>query len=642
MSEIGTDSELDYIQRYYEEAISYQYSDPKAALVKSRLIAEIVTKTFLTEKTAHSVKDFNLAREITSLSQERVIPRTIATDLHTIRSYGNIGSHFTKERITPDYVKACLYSVSHLVQWYFSTRAPDRQPEFSVGSQKELIFISCHAHAAASSLAYEFEGTLRQRGYEVFIDQSADSGATWIKMIRQELERAQVFLLLLSPQAAASELVVEEVGIANDLAHWYHGIPLILPVRIGFSSGEALPYPLSQHLEAVPQKIWRGREDSARLLEALLTALVEKKLWTADSFPGPQRSAEQEPVPRPARDPQDLIIPGGALGSDSRFYIVRETDEDIFAAIQRQRAMVTIRGPRQTGKTSIAVRTHALINQETALHIRSVFLDFQTIPYQDMQSLDTFWRAIIVRLARRLKVKNWSVTDWDVQVDYEENVLEFLEQGVFAHGHVPILLCFDEVQKAFDTPFSSDFFGSIRAFYNMGAHDPLLKKIHWLLVTSSEPSFFIQDLNQSPFNIGQKFDLGPFGPEEVATFAQRHGLRLQQDEIDNILDYVGGHPYLVHLLLYHLAQGKVPADQLFDAATAGAGIFRDHLHRFLMQFQQEPPLADTMEQIITQTSPANMTMVMRLESAGLIKQDEQRQWTPLCALYRDFFQKELA
>ena len=97
----------------------------------------------------------------------------------------------------------------------------------------------------------------------------------------------------------------------------------------------------------------------------------------------------------------------------------------------------------------------------------------------------------------------------------------------------------------------------------------------------------------------------------------------------------------MHLLLYNLAQNPDAWDRLFDVSAAGRGIFRDHLHRYLMQFQREPELAEAMKSVIRGRCCKDLKLKSRLEAAGLIRMDEQQNVLPLCRLYDEFFKREL-
>ncbi len=208
----------------------------------------------------------------------------------------------------------------------------------------------------------------------------------------------------------------------------------------------------------------------------------------------------QHVEPPPHFDPLDLIIPGGALDIDSRFYIARDTDEQVFHALGLQRALVTIRGARQTGKTSLIMRMYAALRAPDQ-QCRTAFVDLQALPLHEFQSLSTIWRAIAIAIAEQLQLDDWDDTTWQLDGSYTRQVSQFLDRSVFEVEKTPLLICLDEVDRVFHTPIRSEFFASLRAFYNRGALDPTWKQVRWLLGTASEPSFFIEDLTQSPFNI---------------------------------------------------------------------------------------------------------------------------------------------
>jgi hypothetical protein len=181
----------------------------------------------------------------------------------------------------------------------------------------------------------------------------------------------------------------------------------------------------------------------------------------------------------------------------------------------------------------------------------------------------------------------------------------------------------------------------VRAFFNSGALDPSWEKVRWLLGSSSEPSFFIDDLTQSPFNIGLRVELGAFTPQEVDTFAGRHGLSPDQGTLKEVMEYVGGRPYLVHLMFYHMARNPEARAKLFDSHVGSHGIFRDHLHSYLVQFQRKKALAEAMKEIIKGHGCEDAKLVERLEAAGLVRLDDSMKAVPACRLYAEFFGTEL-
>jgi hypothetical protein len=355
---------------------------------------------------------------------------------------------------------------------------------------------------------------------------------------------------------------------------------------------------------------------------------------------GRQRPTEErghwQAEPQPHVDTSSLVLPGGALDVDSRFYIQRGVDDQVFDAIGKPRGLVTTRGPRQTGKTSLILRVH-VNSRRTEERLRSVFVDFQALSNKNLESLGAIWRAIASAMVDQLGLAALKSETWETESAYDRNLTQFFDSAVFVSDKTPVLLCLDEVDRVFSSPLKSVFFSSLRAFYNRGAWDPAWKNVRWLLSTSSEPSFFIKDLNQSPFNIGLRVELGSFTDEETAEFARRHGLSSDTALIERIMDYVGGRPYLVHLLLYHLAMRPNSQEHLFDVRSAGGGIFLDHLKRYQAQFQQAHGLSAAMKRVIDGEGCNDVVIADRLEAAGLVKRDATLKVICHCSLYKDYF-----
>lgn len=258
------------------------------------------------------------------------------------------------------------------------------------------------------------------------------------------------------------------------------------------------------------------------------------------------------------------------------------------------------------------------------------------MPLTAFESLDSIWFAIAGQIADSLWLDNWDESLWKHDGGHNRNVDRFLDRFVFTDNK-PLLLCLDEVDRVFNTDIRHEFFASVRAFYNRGAMDATWKKVRWLLSTSSEPSFFIEDLSQSPFNIGSCVRLDCFNADEIELLAQKHGLDLNDALVEKVLSYVGGRPYLSHCLFYHWVKNPYGIDELFNAETAGGGVFKDHLHRYLLHFQQNDILANAMREIIAGRGCKDIKLADRFEAAGLVKYDAHNKVVPLCDLYRVFF-----
>lgn len=343
----------------------------------------------------------------------------------------------------------------------------------------------------------------------------------------------------------------------------------------------------------------------------------------------------KKPVPYVDRD--DLLQPGGAIDINSHFYIKRKEDDKVLNEVKKVRSIVTIRGPRQTGKTSLIQRVY--IDLKKSGELRPVIVDFQKFPSVELKSLQEIWKAITLEIEFQLGIEVRNLEYWNPKFSYDQNVSLFLKRFVFMENKNPVLFCFDEVDKIFFSPIKDDFFGSIRFFYNKGAYDLTWKKIHWLLSTSSEPSFFIENIRESPFNIDLRILLNSFTFNETLEFAHRHGLLPDKTTIDRIMTFLGGRPYLLHLFLHNAALHSVPLEKQFN--TDDFSIFLDHLGQYLNQFHREPKLATAMQQVISGNDCRDKKLADRLEAAGLARRDRYGHLVCTCSLYADYFTKEL-
>ena len=198
----------------------------------------------------------------------------------------------------------------------------------------------------------------------------------------------------------------------------------------------------------------------------------------------------------------------------------------------------------------------------------------------------------------------------------------------------------DEVERVFDTAFRSDFFSMLRSWHNNRAMSPIWKQLDLALVTSTEPYQLIENLNQSPFNVGQVIELDDFSPESVSDLNQRHGIPFTPAEERQLMTAIGGHPYLVRRALYLVASGQITATDLFAEATQDRGPFGDHLRYHLFRMNDKPALIDGMLQVIRHHTCPDERVFFRLRGAGLVRRQDQAV-VPRCQLYADYFQEHL-
>jgi hypothetical protein len=440
-------------------------------------------------------------------------------------------------------------------------------------------------------------------------------------------------------------MVKGEVKMAHDLATHQHGRPRILPVRVNYR--EPFPFPLDAYLDPINWAFWSNETDTPLLIAELQQAIsggdlsinsLQSKLrllqLSSQQLPPPQYSAQ----PPARREPLSLDLPDeGTIDLQSTFYIQRETDKVALDTIKRQGVTVTIKGPRQMGKSSLLVR---VVEAARAGQKRTAFLDFQLFDHSALTDADLFFRQFCILTAADLEIDVEIDQFWDPLLGNSMRCTRYFEQSLLKKLDTPLVLAMDEVESIFDAPFRSDFFSMLRSWHNKRARQPIWKQLDLVLVTSTEPYQLITNLNQSPFNVGQTIQLTDFTADQVNDLNTRHGSPLTNDEIQRCMVLLNGHPFLTRRTLYLVASGHMTATNLFSRATDDSGPFGDHLRYHLFRMHDKPELVNGLLQVLRSSTCEDDTIYWRLNGAGLIRR-EGKKVVSRCQLYADYFREHL-
>jgi hypothetical protein len=309
-------------------------------------------------------------------------------------------------------------------------------------------------------------------------------------------------------------------------------------------------------------------------------------------------------------------------------------------AIQRQGVTITIKAPRQMGKSSLLMR---LIEAAVEAGKRVAFLDFQLFDQAALADADTFFRQFCAGLTDQLELANQVDKYWQMPQSRSQRCTHYMSGHLLKQLDSSLVLAMDEVEAVFDAPFRSDFFGMLRSWHNHRGH-PLERKI-WrqldlALVTSTEPYQLIDNLNQSPFNVGEVIQLTDFAPDQVADLNRRHDSPLTPAQERQLMDLLYGHPYLVRRALYLVASQRFSPADLFSQATDDRGPFGDHLRNHLFRLHGKADLIQGLREVMHYHTCHDERVFFRLRGAGLIYRKD-REVLPRCQLYADFFREHL-
>ena len=481
-------------------------------------------------------------------------------------------------------------------------------------ASKPHLFM-CYLRGAEpdDSLALHLARTF-SRTHTVFFDQALMGDRGWSGHVTQELDRAEAIIFLLSASAVESEVVRAQAEWAHTLSAKQEGGPRLLPVRVAFRA--PFPTPLNTYFDSLNWAYWGDDTDTGRLIAELEGALSGQELPIGHEA---KSQLVQPATPlidgAPPASATPMEVPEGTMAADSDYYIERETDAVAQATINQAGVTVTIKGPRQVGKSSLLIR---LQQSARAMGKRVVYIDFQMLK-SVLADAETFFRQFCRLISFQVGLEDRTEDLWTMPLPNTFRATEYIARHLLEKLDRQLVLTMDEVETVFGASCRTDFFGMLRNWHNNRAFAPVWKRLDLTLVTSTEPYFFIDNLNQSPFNVGTVVELQPFTNGQVSELNRRHGAPLTRGEVASLHQLLYGHPYLTRRALYLVATEQFTASQLFSRTTAAHGPFADHLRALLLRLHEREKLVPALRQIVREQRCDDELAFFRLRGAGLVR-----------------------
>jgi hypothetical protein len=289
------------------------------------------------------------------------------------------------------------------------------------------------------------------------------------------------------------------------------------------------------------------------------------------------------------------------------------------------------------GKTSLLGRG---ANWAKESDVRFATTDFQKIGSSQLASEDQFYKLLAATLARQLGLKYDFANEWMDVFGPGINMDNFVRTILEA---VPTQLIWfmDEADKLFGVPYASDFFGLIRSWHNSRATESYgpWGRFTIVIAYATEAHLFIQDLNQSPFNVGRQLNLKGFNVAEIAELNRRYESPLASPaEVQALNQLISGQPFLTRRALDVVKRGVMDLPTLLANADRDDGPFGDHLKRILVAVSQLPEVMAALRSSLDSPQLREVDGLHRLVSAGVMYQTGDNKLAYSCELYRRYLQ----
>lgn len=390
------------------------------------------------------------------------------------------------------------------------------------------------------------------------------------------------------------------------------------------------------HIKMLGANLWEilSRALNERVTKKNFRAVLERK----ECFSAPETLELQvEPVVGAGLK---LELPEGQVPLDSQFYVSRPPIESLCNdAIVKPGTLIRIKAPRQMGKSSLMTRT---IDRASQRGYHTVTIDFQLVDRHILENFDLFLKWFCISITKGLDLPNRIDNYWDDIFGSKMSCKDYMENYLLAQIERPLVLALEEVDVLFQySDLADDFFALLRSWHEEAKSRSLWQKLRLILAHSTEV-YIPLNINQSPFNVGLPINLPEFKSTQILDLALRHRLNWNLSRVEQLMNIVGGHPYLIRIALYYLAKQRQTLEELFSQASTETGPFSNYLRRYLWQLQEQPQLARSLQKVLAANTSVRLGFIemFKLHSMGLVRL-QGNEVTLRCELYRQYFSDRL-
>jgi hypothetical protein len=494
-------------------------------------------------------------------------------------------------------------------------------------------------------------------------DRMIEPGMDWAKEIDEHLKSARLILLLISMDFIASRYCYE-IEMLRALQMHEAGEARVIPIILRPSDWQKTPFGYLNALPVGGKPVtgWRDRDEAFLSIALGIRAVVERPRGGSGHAPSSIRLDSAHPA-NLSRSPVGSTLPEirpdqilgtdatpiletGTVAIDSPFYVLRRSDELAAEQLDSNNPTVSIKGSRQSGKSSLLARLH---HRAIEIGDRSCYLNFQDLDNESLQRSDLLFPEIARMMADELGLSTDPDQFWQREINHrapKQVLTSFMEKEVLPNKDGGLLLIFDEVDQIFEyKECREEFFSMTRAWHERrqrAARQSPWKRLRLAIAHATDPALWIEDIKQSPFNVGRRLTLEDLDEQQVAKLNELHGRPLSgPNETRRLMDLVGGHPHLLRIAFYTLVAEKWTLDRLEQTACDVESPFAHHLSYYYSILTKTPELRAEVRQILKERSCSDEKRFQNLWAAGLILGKNRDQVDMRCRLYRDYFGKRI-
>jgi len=328
------------------------------------------------------------------------------------------------------------------------------------------------------------------------------------------------------------------------------------------------------------------------------------------------------------------------LETDFSKYVERPPIEQLcYETVRRAGSLLRIKSARGMGKTLLVDKILSQVDKKEYKIVRLSFLSANKGILSNLDQL-LYWFSLII--SKQLGLTDLFKQNWEGGLG-TYSCTSYFEDFLLKNLDKPLILALEEIDYLFSYQnVVDDFLHLFRLWHESAKVGKNSQKLHIILTYSTE-NYVPADLNKSPVNVGTEIELPDFTLEQVFTLARKYETNLEQEELQKLMNMVGGNPYLLQKAIYAITQERLSIANFEQTATTEAGIYGDHLRGHWLNLQEHSILAEGMKKVVESSSAVDLgaTVNWQLHSLGLVT-FERNAVKPRYRLYTDYFSYRLS
>lgn len=272
-------------------------------------------------------------------------------------------------------------------------------------------------------------------------------------------------------------------------------------------------------------------------------------------------------------------------------------------------------GPSRSGKTWLLDRC-----LEGVRHRHGFDTILVNMRLLDRQSLDGLLHGLASSIVEARNEPSESVAlSWSRPGTAAGRLTHLLERRVLPGVQRGLVLAIDGVDEVWQSPFQDDLCALLRAWAD-SCHPPW-PKLRLMLAVSTTPALLVADPNRSPFNLSAPIVLGDLDAAQIEELARRYGLDWAAPEIEQLMQLVGGHPYLARLLMHRAALHRTPLSELLDTGLGPRWVLHEDVQRIRRWIERSGLLPIAVRVAQDPCAALDVVAYQRVTRAGVVVEE---------------------